>query len=221
MAVTWQPPVTGLSPASVEGSSPEEDYKVSCLLLVFVAVSLPLLAADPASLYNPELDGEGCPRVSPRVPMSCVLGVVTLPLSQQRVCGDRGTPGLSPRAVGTAETPACPQHFCVPNPPVSPAFLCPQHLPVSPNFPNPSSSPVPTFLRPHPVSPTSRCPRAVPRLQQQPALPGQGHRPGLGRALHRPQQEHRDPPEGVPAGEPGPVPSPGAGPVPAGSLSPR
>ncbi|NXY26939.1 NCKPL protein, partial [Atrichornis clamosus] len=40
-----------------DGASPEEDYKVSCLLLVFVAVSLPLLAADPASLYNPELDG--------------------------------------------------------------------------------------------------------------------------------------------------------------------
>ncbi|XP_072775669.1 nck-associated protein 1-like isoform X2 [Taeniopygia guttata] len=40
-----------------EGSSPEEEYKVSCLLLVFVAVSLPLLAADPASLYSPELDG--------------------------------------------------------------------------------------------------------------------------------------------------------------------
>ncbi|NXD59516.1 NCKPL protein, partial [Corvus moneduloides] len=55
--VTWEPPVTGLSPASAEGSSPEEDYKVSCLLLVFVAVSLPQLAADPASLYNPELDG--------------------------------------------------------------------------------------------------------------------------------------------------------------------
>ncbi|NWW42182.1 NCKPL protein, partial [Panurus biarmicus] len=50
-------PVTGLSPGSAEGSSPEEDYKVSCLLLVFVAVSLPLLAADPASVYNPELDG--------------------------------------------------------------------------------------------------------------------------------------------------------------------
>ncbi|NXH80356.1 NCKPL protein, partial [Edolisoma coerulescens] len=41
-----------LGPAQLQGSSPEEDYKVSCLLLVFVAVSLPLLAADPASLYN-------------------------------------------------------------------------------------------------------------------------------------------------------------------------
>ncbi|NXA68972.1 NCKPL protein, partial [Mohoua ochrocephala] len=56
-AAWHRPPVTGLSPGSAEGSSPEEDYKVSCLLLVFVAVSLPLLAADPASFYNPELDG--------------------------------------------------------------------------------------------------------------------------------------------------------------------
>ncbi|NXO70561.1 NCKPL protein, partial [Phainopepla nitens] len=44
----------GAVPSPAEGSSPEEDYKVSCLLLVFVAVSLPLLAADPLSLYNPE-----------------------------------------------------------------------------------------------------------------------------------------------------------------------
>ncbi|NXM27402.1 NCKPL protein, partial [Oxyruncus cristatus] len=49
--------VTVLGGARAEGSSPEEDYKVSCLLLVFVAVSLPLMAADPAALYNPELDG--------------------------------------------------------------------------------------------------------------------------------------------------------------------
>ncbi|XP_062367057.1 nck-associated protein 1-like isoform X2 [Cinclus cinclus] len=49
--------VTALAGNRKEGSSPEEDYKVSCLLLVFVAVSLPLMAADPASLYNPELDG--------------------------------------------------------------------------------------------------------------------------------------------------------------------
>ncbi|KFP56558.1 Nck-associated protein 1-like, partial [Cariama cristata] len=40
-----------------DGSSPEEDYKVACLLLVFVAVSLPLLASDPASVYNTEVDG--------------------------------------------------------------------------------------------------------------------------------------------------------------------
>ncbi|NXB24083.1 NCKPL protein, partial [Rhagologus leucostigma] len=49
--------VTALAGNRTEGSSSEEDYKVSCLLLVFVAVSLPLLAADPASVYNPELDG--------------------------------------------------------------------------------------------------------------------------------------------------------------------
>ncbi|NXR29833.1 NCKPL protein, partial [Cinclus mexicanus] len=49
--------VTALAGNKTEGSSPEEDYKVSCLLLVFVAVSLPLMATDPASLYNPELDG--------------------------------------------------------------------------------------------------------------------------------------------------------------------
>ncbi|KAM4880931.1 LOW QUALITY PROTEIN: nck-associated protein 1-like [Sylvia borin] len=48
--------VTALAGHRTEGSSPEEDYKVSCLLLVFVAVSLPLLAADPA-VYSPELDG--------------------------------------------------------------------------------------------------------------------------------------------------------------------
>ncbi|NWR40691.1 NCKPL protein, partial [Tachuris rubrigastra] len=49
--------VNVLGGARTEGSSPEEDYKVSCLLLVFVAVSLPLMATDPAALYNPELDG--------------------------------------------------------------------------------------------------------------------------------------------------------------------
>ncbi|NXU97561.1 NCKPL protein, partial [Cettia cetti] len=49
--------VTALARHRTEGSSPEEEYKLSCLLLVFVAVSLPLLAADPASLYSPELDG--------------------------------------------------------------------------------------------------------------------------------------------------------------------
>ncbi|NXP43223.1 NCKPL protein, partial [Leiothrix lutea] len=49
--------VTALAGNRTEGSSPEEDYKVSCLLMVFVAVSLPLLAADPAAVYSPELDG--------------------------------------------------------------------------------------------------------------------------------------------------------------------
>ncbi|NWU57805.1 NCKPL protein, partial [Dromas ardeola] len=49
--------VNVLAGSKTDGSSPEEDYKVACLLLVFVAVSLPLLASDPASLYNTEMDG--------------------------------------------------------------------------------------------------------------------------------------------------------------------
>ncbi|NXS64469.1 NCKPL protein, partial [Brachypteracias leptosomus] len=49
--------VNVLAASKTDGSSPEEDYKVACLLLVFVAVSLPLLASDPASIYNTELDG--------------------------------------------------------------------------------------------------------------------------------------------------------------------
>ncbi|NWQ84597.1 NCKPL protein, partial [Columbina picui] len=49
--------VAVLAGSKTEGSSPEEDCKLGCLLLVFVAVSLPLLAADPASFYSTELDG--------------------------------------------------------------------------------------------------------------------------------------------------------------------
>ncbi|NXL54631.1 NCKPL protein, partial [Podilymbus podiceps] len=49
--------VNVLAGSKTDGSSPEEDYKVACLLLVFVAVSLPLLAFDPASGYNTEVDG--------------------------------------------------------------------------------------------------------------------------------------------------------------------
>ncbi|XP_063997067.1 nck-associated protein 1-like isoform X3 [Pogoniulus pusillus] len=46
-----------LAGSKTDGSAPEEDYKVCCLLLVFVAVSLPLLASDPASFYSTQLDG--------------------------------------------------------------------------------------------------------------------------------------------------------------------
>ncbi|NXR16173.1 NCKPL protein, partial [Semnornis frantzii] len=46
-----------LAGSKTDGTAPEEDYKVACLLLVFVAVSLPLLASDPASLYNTQMDG--------------------------------------------------------------------------------------------------------------------------------------------------------------------
>ncbi|XP_053147281.1 nck-associated protein 1-like isoform X3 [Hemicordylus capensis] len=49
--------VAALSSLKKDSSSPEEDYKTSCLLLVFVAVSLPLLAIDPSSVYTTEMDG--------------------------------------------------------------------------------------------------------------------------------------------------------------------
>ncbi|XP_048343540.1 nck-associated protein 1-like [Sphaerodactylus townsendi] len=49
--------VTAFSNLKKDGSSPEEEYKVACLLLVFVAVSLPLLANDPSSVYASEIDG--------------------------------------------------------------------------------------------------------------------------------------------------------------------
>ncbi|XP_054859951.1 nck-associated protein 1-like [Eublepharis macularius] len=49
--------VTAFSNLKKDGSSPEEEYKVACLLLVFVAVSLPLLATDPSSVYAAEIDG--------------------------------------------------------------------------------------------------------------------------------------------------------------------
>uniref|UniRef100_A0A670YTS8 NCK associated protein 1 like n=1 Tax=Pseudonaja textilis TaxID=8673 RepID=A0A670YTS8_PSETE len=42
---------------SGDSSSPEEDYKTACLLLVFIAVSLPLLISDPSSIYLTEIDG--------------------------------------------------------------------------------------------------------------------------------------------------------------------
>ncbi|XP_074917148.1 nck-associated protein 1-like isoform X3 [Chelonoidis abingdonii] len=49
--------VTALSNLKTDSSSPEEEYKSACLLLVFVAVSLPLLASDPFSVYSIEMDG--------------------------------------------------------------------------------------------------------------------------------------------------------------------
>uniref|UniRef100_A0A8C3SN65 Uncharacterized protein n=1 Tax=Chelydra serpentina TaxID=8475 RepID=A0A8C3SN65_CHESE len=49
--------VTALSNLKTDSSSPEEEYKSACLLLVFVAVSLPLLASDPFSMYSIEMDG--------------------------------------------------------------------------------------------------------------------------------------------------------------------
>ncbi|KAM8990521.1 nck-associated protein 1-like [Ara ararauna] len=49
--------VNVLAGSKTAASSPEEQSKVSRLLLLFVAVALPLLASEPASVYSPELDG--------------------------------------------------------------------------------------------------------------------------------------------------------------------
>uniref|UniRef100_A0A670YUF8 NCK associated protein 1 like n=1 Tax=Pseudonaja textilis TaxID=8673 RepID=A0A670YUF8_PSETE len=49
--------VSALSNLKKDSSSPEEDYKTACLLLVFIAVSLPLLISDPSSIYLTEIDG--------------------------------------------------------------------------------------------------------------------------------------------------------------------
>ncbi|KAG9491698.1 hypothetical protein GDO78_000286 [Eleutherodactylus coqui] len=49
--------VAALSNMKTESSSLEEEYKVACLLQVFIAVSLPLLASDPLSIYNIQKDG--------------------------------------------------------------------------------------------------------------------------------------------------------------------
>uniref|UniRef100_A0AAR2LNP5 NCK associated protein 1 like n=1 Tax=Pygocentrus nattereri TaxID=42514 RepID=A0AAR2LNP5_PYGNA len=43
--------------ANLHNSSTEEEYKISCLLLVYIAVSLPTLAVDPATFYSREHGG--------------------------------------------------------------------------------------------------------------------------------------------------------------------
>lgn len=40
-----------------ENISPEEEYKIACLLMVFVAVSLPTLASNVMSQYSPAIEG--------------------------------------------------------------------------------------------------------------------------------------------------------------------
>lgn len=47
---------------SAENISPEEEYKIACLLMVFVAVSLPTLASNVMSQYSPAI--EGTPSIS-------------------------------------------------------------------------------------------------------------------------------------------------------------
>uniref|UniRef100_A0A8C6QV60 NCK associated protein 1 like n=1 Tax=Nannospalax galili TaxID=1026970 RepID=A0A8C6QV60_NANGA len=49
--------VAAIANLKADSSSPEEEYKVACLLLIFLAVSLPLLATDPSSFYSIEKDG--------------------------------------------------------------------------------------------------------------------------------------------------------------------
>lgn len=43
---------------SAENISPEEEYKIACLLMVFVAVSLPTLASNVMSQYSPAIEGK-------------------------------------------------------------------------------------------------------------------------------------------------------------------
>ncbi|KFO21299.1 Nck-associated protein 1-like [Fukomys damarensis] len=49
--------VAAIANLKADSSSPEEEYKVACLLLIFLAVSLPLLATDSSSFYSIEKDG--------------------------------------------------------------------------------------------------------------------------------------------------------------------
>ncbi|KAF3826160.1 hypothetical protein GH733_006274 [Mirounga leonina] len=49
--------VAAIANLKADTSSPEEEYKVACLLLIFLAVSLPLLATDPSSCFSIEKDG--------------------------------------------------------------------------------------------------------------------------------------------------------------------
>ena len=49
--------VAAIANLEADNSSPEEEYKVACLLLIFLAVSLPLLATDPSSFFSIEKDG--------------------------------------------------------------------------------------------------------------------------------------------------------------------
>ncbi|KAF4026323.1 hypothetical protein G4228_018530 [Cervus hanglu yarkandensis] len=52
--------VVALSSQKSENISPEEEYKIACLLMVFVAVSLPTLASNVMSQYSPAIEGRSC-----------------------------------------------------------------------------------------------------------------------------------------------------------------
>ncbi|KAF0027762.1 hypothetical protein F2P81_020503 [Scophthalmus maximus] len=49
--------VVALSSQKSDNISPEEEYKIACLLMVFVAVSLPTLASNVMSQYSPAIEG--------------------------------------------------------------------------------------------------------------------------------------------------------------------
>uniref|UniRef100_A0A8C5MKB5 Nck-associated protein 1 n=1 Tax=Leptobrachium leishanense TaxID=445787 RepID=A0A8C5MKB5_9ANUR len=49
--------VVALSSQKSDTISPEEEYKIACLLMVFVAVSLPTLASNVMSQYSPAIEG--------------------------------------------------------------------------------------------------------------------------------------------------------------------
>ncbi|XP_075927847.1 nck-associated protein 1 isoform X3 [Petromyzon marinus] len=49
--------VLALTSQKGENLSPEEEYKIACLLMVFVAVAIPTLASNPLSQYSPLLEG--------------------------------------------------------------------------------------------------------------------------------------------------------------------
>uniref|UniRef100_A0A8C9YV53 Nck-associated protein 1 n=1 Tax=Sander lucioperca TaxID=283035 RepID=A0A8C9YV53_SANLU len=49
--------VVALACVCAENISPEEEYKIACLLMVFVAVSLPTLASNVMSQYSPAIEG--------------------------------------------------------------------------------------------------------------------------------------------------------------------
>uniref|UniRef100_A0A4W3GXU8 Nck-associated protein 1-like n=1 Tax=Callorhinchus milii TaxID=7868 RepID=A0A4W3GXU8_CALMI len=50
-------PVDPALVSALKNYSPEEDYKLTCLLMVYVAVSLPTLASDPTSIYSQMYQG--------------------------------------------------------------------------------------------------------------------------------------------------------------------
>ncbi|XP_051566050.1 nck-associated protein 1-like isoform X1 [Myxocyprinus asiaticus] len=49
--------VVALSSQKSENISPEEEYKIACLLMVFVAVAMPTLASNVMSQYSPAIEG--------------------------------------------------------------------------------------------------------------------------------------------------------------------